>query len=56
MPDAELNKTVNLMGNDMSKRAVLLMALGHYQEHLGQSIAYARMNGVVPPWSKSDKS
>jgi len=20
-------------------------------EHLGQSIAYARMNGVVPPWS-----
>jgi uncharacterized damage-inducible protein DinB len=21
-------------------------------EHLGQSIAYARTNGVVPPWSK----
>jgi hypothetical protein len=21
-------------------------------EHLGQLIAYARMNGIVPPWSK----
>jgi hypothetical protein len=24
----------------------------HAHEHLGQSIAYARMNGVVPPWSQ----
>ena len=29
-----------------------MISLGHYQEHLGQSIAYARSNGVVPPWSK----
>ena len=25
--------------------------LTHIHEHLGQSIAYARSNGVVPPWS-----
>src|SRR5216683_3121969 len=25
---------------------------GHFGEHLGQSIAYARMNGVVPPWTE----
>jgi hypothetical protein len=25
--------------------------LNHLHEHLGQSIAYARMNAVVPPWS-----
>jgi hypothetical protein len=25
---------------------------GDQHEHLGQSIAYARTNGVVPPWSK----
>ena len=56
MPDAELTKTVNLMGHDMTKRAVILVTMGHFQEHLGQSIAYARMNGVVPPWSKNDKS
>jgi hypothetical protein len=31
---------------------VLLRALAHANEHLGQMIAYARMNGVVPPWSK----
>jgi uncharacterized damage-inducible protein DinB len=56
MPDAELTKTVNLMGHEVTKRSVILTTLGHYQEHLGQSIAYARSNGVVPPWSKNDKS
>ncbi len=55
MPDAELGKTVNFFGRDFSKRALVLIALGHYQEHLGQSIAYARSNGVVPPWSKGEK-
>ena len=56
MPDAELTKTLNLMGHDLTKRAVIMVTMGHFQEHLGQSIAYARMNGVVPPWSKNDKS
>jgi uncharacterized damage-inducible protein DinB len=56
MPDAELTKTLSLGGHELTKRAVILIAMGHYQEHLGQSIAYARMNGVVPPWSKNDKS
>ena len=32
-------------------RAALLMA-GDLHEHLGQLIAYARVNGVKPPWSK----
>lgn len=32
-------------------RAVLTFTLAHGHEHLGQSIAYARMNGVTPPWS-----
>jgi hypothetical protein len=35
---------------------MLMITLGHLREHLGQSIAYARINGVVPPWSKKDKS
>ena len=52
MSDAELNKTMDVFGHQMTKRAVVLLGLGHYQEHLGQSIAYARANGVVPPWSK----
>ncbi|HZJ53503.1 MAG TPA: DinB family protein, partial [Myxococcaceae bacterium] len=56
MSDAELNKTIDFFGHPATKRVVVLTALGHYQEHLGQSIAYARTNGVVPPWSKGDKS
>ena len=30
---------------------VLLRLLVHNHEHMGQLIAYARMNGVVPPWT-----
>jgi uncharacterized damage-inducible protein DinB len=26
----------------------------HMHEHLGQAIAYARVNGVVPPWSAKE--
>jgi uncharacterized damage-inducible protein DinB len=49
--DADLDKTVDFFGMQVSERTVLLIILGHCSEHLGQSIAYARMNGVVPPWS-----
>lgn len=34
-----------------SVRGAMTFTLAHCHEHLGQSIAYARMNGVVPPWS-----
>ncbi len=52
--DADLDKTVKMFGNQLSERMVYMVVLGHCSEHLGQSIAYARMNGVVPPWSKGD--
>ncbi|MGA7615975.1 MAG: DinB family protein [Thermoanaerobaculia bacterium] len=52
MSDADLEKSVKLFGQEMSARAVLIGDMGHQSEHLGQMIAYARMNGVVPPWSK----
>jgi hypothetical protein len=29
----------------------MILMIEHASEHLGQSIAYARMNGVAPPWS-----
>ena len=35
----------------MSERSAFTLLLSHAHEHLGQSIAYARMNGVTPPWS-----
>jgi uncharacterized damage-inducible protein DinB len=52
--DSELDTKVKLFGRDMSKRAVYILVAGHLHEHLGQSIAYARSNGVTPPWSASE--
>ena len=51
MSDADLDKPVKFFGSDSTVRGVLLAAANHEHEHLGQSIAYARMNGVVPPWT-----
>jgi uncharacterized damage-inducible protein DinB len=54
LSDADLDKTVEAFGQKMSQRALLLITLGHVHEHLGQLIAYARANGVVPPWSAAE--
>ena len=52
LSDADLKTSIKLFGRDMTKQDALLMMLFDQHEHLGQSIAYARTNGVVPPWSK----
>lgn len=31
--------------------SAMLIEIGHTNEHLGQLIAYARMNGITPPWN-----
>jgi uncharacterized damage-inducible protein DinB len=51
LSDADLEKPVEFFGQKMTERGLLLVALGHVHEHLGQLIAYARSNGVVPPWT-----
>lgn len=51
--DADLEKKVNFFGSEITERRLLIHLLEHMHEHLGQSIAYARVNGVTPPWSKS---
>ncbi len=48
--DAE--KPMRMFGRETTTRGALWTALGHLSEHLGQSIAYARANGVTPPWSE----
>lgn len=48
----DLETEVNVFGFPGTKRAYLLILLTHAHEHLGQSIAYARSVGVVPPWSQ----
>jgi len=52
LPDDDLQTTVKLFGRDWTKQDALMHVLEDQHEHLGQSIAYARSNGVVPPWSK----
>jgi uncharacterized damage-inducible protein DinB len=48
----DLEKPVRIFGNSTTHRGVLVTILSHLHEHLGQAIAYARMNGVTPPWSR----
>ena len=52
LSDNDLLTTVKLFGRDWKKHEAVLYILEDQHEHLGQSIAYARSNGVVPPWSK----
>ena len=37
---------------EYTNMSAILISLGHSNEHLGQLIAYARMNGITPPWSE----
>ena len=45
-------KTVKFRGKDTTYREIMMIAASHDHEHLGQLIAYARVNGIVPPWSE----
>ena len=56
MSDADLDKQVQFFGQKSSVRNVLFVLLTHMHEHLGQSIAYARTNGVVPPWTEEQQA
>jgi uncharacterized damage-inducible protein DinB len=42
----------DFFGQKTTRRGILIFLDTHMGEHLGQAIAYARMNGIVPPWSK----
>ena len=52
LSDSDLNTPVKLFGKDFTKESAIRYLFADQHEHLGQSIAYARTNGVVPPWSK----
>ena len=38
---------------DATVDGMYLRIIVHANEHMGQLIAYARVNGIVPPWSES---
>ena len=50
--DADLNNAQKMFGQDTTVRGAFFLVTGHFGEHLGQSIAYARHNNIVPPWTE----
>ncbi|HKF46704.1 MAG TPA: DinB family protein [Terracidiphilus sp.] len=46
-----LAKHVTINGRDATVDGMYLRIIVHANEHMGQLVAYARMSGVVPPWS-----
>jgi uncharacterized damage-inducible protein DinB len=51
-PDAKMDSAIKMFGRESSVRTTWVMTATHVHEHLGQLIAYARSNKIVPPWSK----
>lgn len=52
--EEDLNKEIEAFGMKFTVRNFMVTMIAHLHEHLGQSIAYARMNGVTPPWSAQE--
>jgi uncharacterized damage-inducible protein DinB len=50
----DLDRKVHIADRDATVGGMYLRIIVHANEHMGQLIAYARMNGVAPPWSKKD--
>jgi len=49
----DLQRKVHIADRDATVDGIYLRIIIHDNEHMGQLIAYARMMGVAPPWSKS---
>ena len=49
---ATITSARNLFGQERTTPAILFFVGGDMHEHLGQLIAYARTNRIVPPWSR----
>lgn len=51
MPNAEFAKLLPKLGPQANAGDVIYILVADNHEHLGQSIAYARENGIAPPWT-----
>jgi uncharacterized damage-inducible protein DinB len=51
MSNAEFAKLLPKLGPQANEGDVIYLMVTHAHEHLGQSIAYSRSVGVVPPWT-----
>ncbi len=49
---ADLQRKVKIEGRTATVEGMYLRIIVHDNEHMGQLVAYARVNGIVPPWSQ----
>jgi hydroxymethylglutaryl-CoA reductase len=49
----DYQRKVSIDGKTVPVDGMYLRIIVHANEHMGQSVANARMNGIVPQWSKS---
>jgi uncharacterized damage-inducible protein DinB len=49
----DLQRKIHIYDRDANVDGMYLRIIVHANEHMGQLVAYARMSGVVPPWSKN---
>lgn len=52
---ADLQRKVKVNGRDATVDGMYLRIIVHANEHMGQLVAYARVNGIVPPWSETKR-
>ena len=52
LTSADLQRKVKVSDRDAHVDGMYLRIVVHANEHMGQLVAYARMNGIVPPWSE----
>ncbi len=50
---ADLQRKVKVANREATVNGMYLRILVHDNEHMGQLVAYARMNGVMPPWTEN---
>jgi uncharacterized damage-inducible protein DinB len=50
----DLRRKMKIYDRDATADGIYLRILVHDNEHMGQLVAYARMTGVVPPWTKAE--
>jgi uncharacterized damage-inducible protein DinB len=51
MSNADFAKLLPKLGPQANAGDVVYILVGDAHEHLGQLVAYARVNGIVPPWT-----
>jgi hypothetical protein len=51
MTNADFAKLIPKLGPQANAGDVVYILVGDAHEHLGQAVAYARVNGIVPPWT-----